>query len=142
MAEVIGIDKAYEDLANAIVIRALEDYRDIFIGCTSRADKKYVNHEELMRFFKSEWCEQISVVDINALLEQLNKIVDRYVLRYDITKEKGGRHYNVVDLIGYTVVEGPFKNKDKAMHRAAELQGIEYVEYMKVRRMAYRDKDK
>ena len=55
-------DKNYEDLANAIIIQAVKDYR----GTQSPQVRN-----EIKRFFKSEWFTMLSNVDGDAILKKL-----------------------------------------------------------------------
>ena len=67
-----GIDEGYEELANAIVFRAVSDYRRLLKGknLTHKAAAKY-NLLELERFFKSKWFELLTRVDGEMLMERL-----------------------------------------------------------------------
>ena len=56
----VSINRAYENLANAIIIHAVKDIR---IGnCYSRSAKI---------FLKSEWCRDLSKVDGRMILKRL-----------------------------------------------------------------------
>lgn len=143
MTEIVGIDKAYEDLANAIVLRAIEDYKDVVIGIRNKNTSKYCNEKKLMTFFTSAWFEELCAIDSESFLEMINKLMYKYRLTHDVVKEKGGTRYYVCDAKDHSIIlDGPFKKKTKALHRAAEMQEIEFTEYAKVRRCAYRADDK
>ena len=58
-------DKAYKNLANAIVLRAVEDYREAILY----NDNKTI--EECERFFKSKWCAFLAGMDGKHLAEKL-----------------------------------------------------------------------
>lgn len=65
MAKIIGIDEAYANLANAIIILACEDYyksyRRVMKG---NASKKMINMaEDCEEFFQSEWFEELTELD-------------------------------------------------------------------------------
>lgn len=141
MTEIVSIDTAYEDLANAIILRAVEDYKELLLGITTKDGHKYCSEKMLMKFFTSAWFEELCTVDSDTFLEQIGKLMEKYRLTYDVVKQVGGTKYYVCDIKTGKILEGPFKNKSKAMHRAAELQGIEFSEYGKVRRSYYRDKN-
>lgn len=57
-------DKNYEDLANAIIIQAVKDYR--------RTKSPQVRNE-IKRFFKSEWFTMLSNVDGDIILKKLEE---------------------------------------------------------------------
>ena len=66
-------DKNYEDLANAIIIQAVKDYR----GTQSPQVRN-----EIKRFFKSQWFSMLTNVDGDKLISiifTLSKVV-RYCL--------------------------------------------------------------
>lgn len=54
----------YQELANAIIIMAVKDYR---------RTKNPVERKELERFFRSEWFSFLSNLNGEVLLEQLQK---------------------------------------------------------------------
>lgn len=53
--------KAYEDLANAVIIQAVKDIRQ---------GNKY--ESDARRFLKSEWCSVLSKVDGRTILRKLD----------------------------------------------------------------------
>ena len=55
-----SINRAYENLANAIIIQAVKDIRNR--NCYSRRAKT---------FLKSEWCRDLSKVDGRIILKRL-----------------------------------------------------------------------
>ncbi len=68
----------YENLANAIILQAVKDYR-MAMKClranpknrTARADK-----DEIDRFFRSQWFMVLTSVDGEMLIRSLNMEVD------------------------------------------------------------------
>lgn len=68
----------YENLANAIILQAVKDYR-VALKClkvnprnkTALADK-----EEIERFFRSEWFSVLTSVDGKMLIRSLQMEVD------------------------------------------------------------------
>lgn len=54
----------YQELANAIIILAVKDYR---------RTKNLAERKELERFFRSEWFSFLSNLNGEVLLEQLQK---------------------------------------------------------------------
>lgn len=59
-------DKNYEDLANAIIIQAVKDYR--------RTKSPQVR-SEIKHFFKSEWFSMLTNVDGDMLIKKLEREV-------------------------------------------------------------------
>ena len=59
-------DKNYEDLANAIIIQAVKDYR----GTQSPQVRN-----EIKCFFKSEWFSMLTKVDGDMLIKKLEREV-------------------------------------------------------------------
>ena len=67
--------QCWEDLANAVVLQALEDYRDVCRALRKRPDLK--NEEKRRRglehFFASRWFRVLSTAEIEPLLEKIRK---------------------------------------------------------------------
>ena len=78
---------AYQDLANAIVHQAADDYRNALNG------KSYDNHppekiiKKIEKFFRSSWYRTLTKVDAEYLIEQLK--------REHFEKERGSNESNV-----------------------------------------------
>lgn len=56
------------------------------------------------------------------------------VLEYTVSKEKGSSQYFVCRVGDNTPLTRYYSTKKKALHKAAEMQGLEYKLYMKIRR--------
>lgn len=56
------------------------------------------------------------------------------VLEYTVSKERGSSRYYVHRVGERERLSELFDKKKKALHKAAEMQGIEYKLYMKIRR--------
>lgn len=67
------IDDQWQQLANAIVEKAVQDYRNAIRGrgFDIKPFKKTV--AECEKFFKSDWCVMLTKADGNLILEQLKK---------------------------------------------------------------------
>jgi hypothetical protein len=77
----------YEELANAIVLQAVEDYRksskayDRLCGGGKKLTKNQLREKILLektmsdceRFFKSQWCGVLTSIDGKDLFEKLDK---------------------------------------------------------------------
>jgi hypothetical protein len=67
--------KEYEDLANAIIVQAVKDYRKIL----QALEKDPLNTQatyckrELEKFFHSKWYRTLTNLDGNVLLDKLRK---------------------------------------------------------------------
>ncbi len=71
------MDDRYEDLANAIVLQAVKDYRD-----SSKRLKKYPNKDtdlftiqEVEQFFRSDWYSTLTTIDPEILIRKLKEEV-------------------------------------------------------------------
>ena len=69
----------YENLANGIVLRAVDDYRDALRDL--RVNPSYPDAlrtvSEVERFFRSDWFSVLTSVDGLVLLEKLQKEYDK-----------------------------------------------------------------
>ena len=65
-----AVDVCYENLANAIVIQAVNDYRSLLGGSPPTQD---VNEEEIEKFFKSDWHRMLTKVDGHKLMTTIKK---------------------------------------------------------------------
>lgn len=68
----------YENLANAIVVQAIQDYK-----AAKRVLAKNPNNytakrdvKEIERFFRSKWYRLLTSVDADWLMEQMDEVVD------------------------------------------------------------------
>lgn len=71
-------DEAVQDLANAIVVQAAEDYREALVQLKYlpndwRAKSKV---QEIERFFRSAWYRLLTKVDAETLMRRLRAEVD------------------------------------------------------------------
>ena len=66
---------AYEKLANAVVIRAVEDYRIVLKSCMKQPEDKRMQKErqKLERFFCSDWYKILTSVDGEKLMEWIKE---------------------------------------------------------------------
>lgn len=67
----------YEELANAIVLQAVRDYREA-VKKLSRGRKNRDAHftkEECLRFFRSKWFSQLTELDPEFLIRRLDEEV-------------------------------------------------------------------
>ena len=72
--EDIKTDKAYENLANAIVIQAVDDYRRVIRGKRVMEDyKNKITIESLDKFFLSGWFYMLTNVDGQTIINRLRR---------------------------------------------------------------------
>ena len=68
----------YENLANAIILQAVKDYRAA-LKCLKRNPKNktaIADKDEIEIFFRSDWFSVLTKVDGEMLIRSLNKEVD------------------------------------------------------------------
>lgn len=67
------LQDAYQDLANAIIVQAVEDYRKALNGISynSHPPEEIVN--EIERFFRSEYYRALTKVNGEYLIQQIRK---------------------------------------------------------------------
>ena len=65
----------YETLANAIILRAVQDYRVALKRLKKHPNKKDVENEviKIEKFFKSQWYQALTSVDGEYLINRLRK---------------------------------------------------------------------
>lgn len=93
------------------------------------------NIQELEKFFHSEWYRTLTDLDADYLMTRLKEEAAKMVLEYTVAKEKGSSQYYVCRVGDEkTPLTRKYTTKKKALHKAAEMQGLEYKLYMKIRR--------
>ena len=67
--------QCWGDLANAVVLQALEDYRDICLRMRKRPDLRSLDKQRrsLECFFRSRWCAQLSAMDVKKMAKEIQK---------------------------------------------------------------------
>jgi len=67
----------YEKLANAIILRAVEDYRAALERLSSFPDDRevLVIESEVKQFFRSKWFSVLTTLDPEMLIRKLNEEV-------------------------------------------------------------------
>lgn len=120
------------DLTNAIIVKAADDYFNLLAGfIPSRSD---CNVTEIEAFFRSDLYGLMTNVDCEYLMRKI-KEESKMVLEYTVTKEKGSSQYYVCRVDEEkTPLTRRYTTKKKALHKAAEMQGLEYKQYMCIRR--------
>jgi hypothetical protein len=71
------MNRPYENLANAIILRAVEDYRKVLRILSKHPYNRDALREKrsLLRFFFSEWFRVLSNIDPKLLIKRLDKEV-------------------------------------------------------------------
>ena len=67
------IDRAYQDLANAVVTQAAQDYRNALNGKSYNAKPPERIIKEIEKFFRSEYFEILTKVKGEFLIERLRQ---------------------------------------------------------------------
>ena len=72
----------YQELANAVVIQACNDYKRVYKQSLRRSGivvEPNLELEELEEFFRSDWYKQLTEVDGEYLMERLRAGVDKQI---------------------------------------------------------------
>lgn len=69
------IEKGYENLANAIIMAAVDDYREMIRsnGVIVKIHGKTYSKESIEKFFRSTWFSCLTQIDGEYLLRKLNQ---------------------------------------------------------------------
>lgn len=73
---IVVTELAYQELANAIVLRAVDDYRNALDGKTYDENPRHTPQwvmKECEKFFRSSWYRSLTKVDGEFLIEQLKR---------------------------------------------------------------------
>lgn len=92
------------------------------------------NKEVLEQFSHSEYYGLLTKVDPEYLMRKIKEKADSMVLIYTVGKEKGSSRYYVCKVDDPTPLTPAYSTKKKALHKAAEMQDLDYKTYMKIRR--------
>lgn len=127
----------YQLLANAIVEQAADDYFCLVAGFTktkNEADRKdKIN--ALQKFFLSDWYSLLTKVDEEYLMRKLNEKAETMVIVYTVAHEKGSSLWYVCKPGEENVPLSPrWKTKKRALRKAAEMQGLDLIDYIRVRK--------
>lgn len=68
----------YENLANAIVIQAIQDYKAALRVLEKNPNNIWTNRDvkEIEHFFRSKWYRMLTSVDAGWLMERINETID------------------------------------------------------------------
>ena len=74
----VGIERAYEDLANAIVLSGVKDYKKTLIRLKLRPDSESAKRavREGERFLYSSWFEMLTDIHPDYLVRKLKEMVN------------------------------------------------------------------
>ena len=84
-----GIDEAYHNLANAIVISAARDYKKALIRLKRHPDSESAKRdvERNEKFFYSDWFTILTDVNPDYLTEKMKRIIDE---KYGVEEDEEG----------------------------------------------------
>lgn len=127
------MDWDYTVLTNAIIERAAIDYFELLAGFVPSRSNCNIN--EIEKFFRSPCYEIMTELNAEYLMQRIKEEAAKMVLEYTVAKEKGSSQYYVCR-VGEekTPLTRRYTTKKKALHKAAEMQGIDYKNYMRIRR--------
>ena len=79
--KIVSEKEAYENLANAIIVSAVEDYKSALVKLKRHPDNKRALDEirNLEKFFSSEWYELLTDLDASYLLRKVRELVEEEV---------------------------------------------------------------
>ena len=79
--KIVDEKEAYENLANAIIVSAVEDYKSALVKLKRHPDNKRALDEirNLEKFFYSEWYELLTDLDASYLLRKVRELVEEEV---------------------------------------------------------------
>lgn len=74
----VGVKEAYENLANAIVLSAVEDYKAALIHLKKHPDSMAAQDEVRRheKFFYSDWYAMLTDLDPGYLIPKMKKMVN------------------------------------------------------------------
>jgi hypothetical protein len=74
VTEYISEQEAYEDLANAIIIQAVKDYRKTLSNLkkSPRCIEMIIRRNNLIRFFHSQWFNGLTKLDPETIIKKLD----------------------------------------------------------------------
>ena len=123
----------YTLLIEAIIKRAAWDYFDLLAGFIVPTND--CNIAEIEAFFHSQYYAAMTRVNPDYIMDKIKEEARKMVLEYTVAKEKGSSQYYVCR-VGKekTPLSHNYSTKKKALHKAAEMQGLDYDLYMKIRR--------
>ena len=71
------MDDNYTELANAIILQAVKDYRGALkkLKKRPRSETAKISKQEVERFFRSDWYLQLTALDPEMLMQKLKEEV-------------------------------------------------------------------
>lgn len=137
-----GSDYNYQLLANAIVEQVADDYFNLVAGFVKTIDEQEINEQDrkaqidsLRKFFLSDWYILLTKVDGVYLMRKFNEKAETMVIVYTVAHEKGSPLWYVCKPGEENVpLSHRWKTKKRALRKAAEMNGLELKDYIKVRK--------
>ena len=101
----------------------------------SPTPRRNCNVTEIEEFFRSDLYGLMTKVDGEYLMRKIKEEAAKMVLEYTVSKEKGSSQCYVCRVGEEKIpLTRRYTTKKKALHKAAEMQGLEYKQYMRIRR--------
>lgn len=90
MAKIVSEQEAYENLANAIVLSAVDDYKAALIRKKRNPDSASAAEDvkRLEKFFYSEWYEVLTDLDPSYLIRKMKEMIEEMDAKLGKTKAK------------------------------------------------------
>lgn len=76
MAKCVDIREAYENLANAIIVSAVSDYKTALKHQKRNKSRAEYEVKHLERFFRSEWYEMLTDLDATYLMRKIHEMIE------------------------------------------------------------------
>lgn len=125
-------DKGLDNLRFGIIEQAINDYFDLLAGFKKPTANCNVN--ELKRFFHSQWFYSLCNIDSEYIMNTLERKAKTMVMKYEVHKEHGSCRWYVTEVGCKEPIPGTYGTKKRALHTAAKMNGLDYKDYMRVRR--------
>lgn len=119
---------AYENLANAIIEAACDDYIMLRLRLGSNASKSKIESSEVVRFFRSQWYERLTNVDANYLLRKLDEIAEK---KREESQKILMKYENPAEEASDTALENEPEKLDEPVNRRQETELKTYGEKMR-----------
>ena len=128
----LGLRGIVTDLRFWIIEQAAIDYVDLLAGFKSPTTD--CNVGECRRFFRSQWFHSLCDLDPEQVINRLERKAKTMVMKYEVHKEHGSSRWYVTEVGCKEPIPGTYGTKKRALHTAAKMNGLDYKDYMRVRR--------
>lgn len=125
-------DKELDNLRFGIIEAAANDYFELLAGF--RTPTTDCNVEECRRFFRSQWFHELCDLDPEHIMHSLERKAKTMIMKYEARKEHGSSRWYVTEVGSKEPIPGTYGTKKRALHTAAKMNGVDYKDYMRIRR--------